>query len=124
VPEPFEQSSRRVREHLAPIVERVVARHRDTPVDLREPATPKGVWFTLADHSGTPLVLVSAHATAVHFLLGKRGFLHFRETATLSAEGLATWFEDVLDGVLAGGLRVDGDEATLTTRSGTIPLTG
>jgi hypothetical protein len=122
VPDPSEQPSRLVRERLAPIVERVVARHRDTPVVLREPATPTGVWFTIADHSGAPLVIVSAHATAVHFLLGKRGFLHFRDTATLSAEHLATWFEDVLDGVLAGGLRVDGDTATLTTRSGTIPL--
>jgi hypothetical protein len=122
VPEPFEQTSRHIRERLAPVVERVVARHRDTPLALREPRAPMGVWFTLSDHDGAPLVLVSAHATAVNFLLGKRGFLLFRHTASLSADGLVTWFEDVLDGVLGGGLDVDGDQATLTTRSGTVVL--
>jgi hypothetical protein len=124
VPEPFEQASRRVREALAPIVERVVAHHRDTPVDLREPSVPMGVWFTVPDDAGQPLALVSAHASAVNFLLGKRGFLLFRDTASHSTESLARWFEDVLDGVLGGGLEVEGDRATLTTRSGTITLAG
>ena len=124
MPDAFEQSSRRVREALAPIVERVVARHRETPVALREPATPMGVWFTLAGDDGTPLALVSAHASAVNFLLGKRGFLLFRDTASHSTEHLATWFEDVLDAVLGGGLAVEGDQATLKTRGGTITLAG
>jgi hypothetical protein len=124
VPEPFEHSSRRLRATLAPIVERVVARHRDTPVELREPATPRGVWFTVPDDAGQPLALVSAHASAVNFLLGKRGFPLFRDTASHSAESLERWFEDVLDGVLGGGLDVDGDRATLTTRGGTITLAG
>jgi hypothetical protein len=83
VSDPFEQSSRRVRERLAPIVDRVVVRHR-----------------------------------------GERGFLHFRDTASMPPEGLSSWFEDVLDGALAGGLRVEGDRATLQTRSGAIPLAG
>lgn len=122
--EPFEQSSRRMRERLAPIVERVVARHRGEPIPLREPTAPMGVWFTIHDEAGAPLVLVSAHASAVNFLLGKRGFLHFRDTASMPPERLSSWFEDVLDGALAGGLQVDGDRATLQTRSGTIALAG
>jgi hypothetical protein len=124
VPESFEQSSRQLRERLAPIVVRVIARHRDQPVELREPRAAMGVWFTLGDETGAPLVLVSAHAKAINFLLGRRGFLHHRDTASTPIEGLMTWFEDVLDGTLAGGLRVDGDSATLTTRSATIVLGG
>jgi hypothetical protein len=122
VPDAFEQTSRLVRERLAPIAQRVVARHRETPLVLREPSAPMGVWFTVADTDGAPLVLVSAHASAVHFLLGKRGFLLFRHTASAPPEALAAWFEDVLDGALAGGLVVEGEHATLTTRAGTLQL--
>lgn len=121
--EEFEQSSRRLRERLAPVVERCVERHRSEPADLREPSAPMGVWFTLADASGAPLVLVSAHARGITFLLGKRGFLLSRETASLPDGVLETWFEDVLDAVLSGGLEVDGDRATLRTRaSGALTL--
>jgi hypothetical protein len=119
VPEPFEQTSRQLRERLAPVAQRVVARHRDAPLVLREPSAPMGVWFTLSDPVGAPLVLVSAHASAVNFLLGRRGFLLFHHTASAPHEALATWFEEILDGVLSGGLHVEGDRATLTTRSGT-----
>jgi hypothetical protein len=122
MPEDLEQSSRALRERLAPVVERTVARHRGAPVELREPAAPMGVWFTLADDAGAPLVLVSAHARAITFLLGKRGFLLSRETASLPAETVLTWFEDVLDAALGGGLEVDGDQATLRTRAGTLTL--
>lgn len=122
MPEEFEQSSRELRERLLPIVERTIARHRDEPVQLREPAAPMGVWFTLADDAGTPLVLVSAHARAITFLLGQRGFLLSRETASLPAETVLTWFEDVLDAALGGGLEVDGAQATLRTRDGTLTL--
>jgi hypothetical protein len=124
VPEPFEQSSRHIRERLAPIAQRVVARHRDTPLVLREPSAPMGVWFTLSDLAGAPLLLVSAHASAVNFLLGQRGFLLVRHTASAPHEALATWFEEILDAALSGGLHVDGDRATLTTRSGTLVLAG
>ena len=123
--EPFEQASHRLRQALAPVAERVVARHRGTPLPLSEPASPTGVWFTVPDEHGQPLALVSAHASAINFLLGKRGFLLFRDTASHTAEGLAAWFEEILDAVLAGGLKVDGDRATLTTRRGdTIDLAG
>lgn len=122
MPEEFEQSSRELRERLMPIVERTVARHRAAPVALREPAAPMGVWFTLADDAGAPLVLVSAHARAITFLLGKRGFLLSRETASLPAETVLTWFEDVLDAALGGGLEVNGAQATLRTRDGTLTL--
>jgi hypothetical protein len=120
--EELEQSSRELRERLAPVVERTVARHRDTSVELREPAAPMGVWFTLADDAGAPLILVSAHARAITFLLGKRGFVLSRETASLPAEAVLTWFEDVLDAALGGGLEIDGGRATLRTRGGTLPL--
>ncbi len=118
MPEKFEQSSRELRERLAPIVHRVVARHRDEVPDLREPAAPMGVWFTLPDERGAPLVLVAAHARAVTFLLGKRGFLLSRDTASVPDDVLAEWCEDVLDAVLSGGLAVDGDRATLALRGG------
>lgn len=120
--EELEQTSRELRERLAPVVHRTVARHRDEPVDLREPRAPMGVWFTLADAAGAPLVLVSAHARAITFLLGRRGFLLSRETAAMPAETVLPWFEDVLDSVLGGGLEVDGDQATLRTRGGTLTL--
>lgn len=122
MPEEFEQSSRALRQRLAPVVQRTVARHRDTTVELREPAAPMGVWFTLADDAGAPLVLVSAHARAITFLLGKRGFLLSRETASLPAETVLTWFEDVLDAALGGGLEVDGAQATLRMRDGALTL--
>jgi hypothetical protein len=122
MPEEFEQSSRALRERLAPVVERCVARHRDEPIALREPAAPMGVWFTLADDGGAPLVLVSAHARAITVLLGKRGFLLSRDTASLPHETVLTWFEDVLDAALGGGLEVDGEQATLRTRAGTLTL--
>jgi hypothetical protein len=122
MPEDLEQSSRELRQRLAPVVERTVARHRDAPVELREPAAPMGVWFTLADEDGTPLVLVSAHARAITFLLGRRGFLLSRDTASLPDGTVLTWFEDVLDAALGGGLEVDGDRATLRTRGGTLTL--
>jgi hypothetical protein len=118
----FEHASCRVREHLAPAVARVTARHRDAPLALREPPAPMGVWFTIHDRDGSPLVLVSAHADAVNFLLGKRGFLYYRDTATTSLAGLVAWFEETLDAALAGGLHVDGDRATLQTRSGPVAL--
>lgn len=124
MPESFEQTSRELRERLAPIAEQVVARHREAPLVLREPTAPMGVWFTLSDPAGAPLVLVSAHASAVNFLLGKRGFLLFRHTASAPHEALATWFEDILDAALSGGLQVEGDRATLTTRTGTLELAG
>lgn len=120
--EEFEQSSRELRERLAPVVEQTVARHRAVAVDLREPVAPMGVWFTLADDVGAPLVLVSAHARAITFLLGKRGFLLSRDTASLPEETVLTWFEDVLDAALDGGLEVDGAHATLRTRGGTLTL--
>lgn len=122
MPEELEQSSRDLRERLAPVVERVVARHRDEPIALREPAAPMGVWFTLADDDGAPLVLVSAHARAITFLLGRRGFLLSRDTASLPDGTVLTWFEDVLDAALGGGLRVDGETATLHTRAGALTL--
>lgn len=122
MPERFEQSSRELRERLAPVVERTVARHRAVAVELREPVAPMGVWFTLADDAGAPLVLVSAHARAITFLLGKRGFLLSRDTASLPQETVLTWFEDVLDAALGGGLAVDGARATLRTRGGTLTL--
>jgi hypothetical protein len=118
----FEHASRRVREHLAPCVARVTARHRDAPLALCEPPAPMGVWFAIHDGEGSPLVLVSAHADAVNFLLGKRGFLYYRETATTPLDRLVTWFEETLDAALSGGLHVDGDRATLQTRSGPVPL--
>jgi hypothetical protein len=81
------------------------------------------VWFTLEDVDGAPLVLVSAHADGVSFLLGRRGFLHHRDTASMSPDGLLGWFEEVLDGALGGGLRVHDDRtATLRTRGGEIAL--
>jgi hypothetical protein len=123
MPDAFEHSSRRMREHLAPIVARVTARHGDEPIALREPPAPMAVWFTVHDADGSPLVLVSAHAGAVNFLLGKRGFLHFRDTASIPPEGLGAWFEETLDAALSGGLRIHGDRATLQTRSGPVPLT-
>jgi hypothetical protein len=122
MPEEFEQSSRELRERLAPVVERTVARHRGTSIELREPAAPMGVWFTLADDDGKPLVLVSAHARAITILLGKRGHLLSRDTASMPEETVLTWFEDVLDAALGGGLEVDGDQATLRTRGGTLRL--
>jgi hypothetical protein len=122
MPETFEQSSRELRERLAPVVERCVARHRDEAVALREPNAPMGVWFTLADAAGAPLVLVSAHARGVTFLLGKRGFLLSRDTASMPEETVEQWFEDVLDAALGGGLEVDGDQATLRTRAGVLTL--
>src|SRR4051794_3599418 len=118
----FEHASRRVREQLAPIVARVCARHRDAPIALTEPAAPMAVWFAVHDDDGSPLALVSAHAGAVHFLLGKRGFLHYRDTASTSPDGLGAWFEETLDAVLSGGLHVHGDGATLRTRSGSVAL--
>ena len=118
----FEQSSRHLRERLAPVVARVTARHRDAPLVPREPRAAKGVWFTVAADDGSPLVLVSAHAGAVNFLLGQRGFLHFRDTATIPPDRLLTWFEDTLDAALAGGLQVQGNRATLQTRRGPVAL--
>jgi hypothetical protein len=119
----FEHSSRRVRERLAPVVARVTARHRAVPLALREPSAPMAVWFTVHDDEGSPLVLVSAHADAVNFLLGKRGFLYYRDTASTPPERLVTWFEETLDAALSGGLHVhDGDRATLQTRSGPVAL--
>jgi hypothetical protein len=118
----FEHASRRVREHLAPCVARVTARHHDAPLALCEPPAAMAVWFTIHDRDGSPLVLVSAHADAVNFLLGKRGFLYYRDTATTSVAGLVTWFEETLDAALGGGLHVDGDRATLHTRSGPVAL--
>lgn len=122
MPERFEQSSRELRERLAPVVEGTVARHRDETIILREPNAPMGVWFTLADDVGAPLILVSAHARGITFLLGKRGFLLSRDTASLPEEIMLIWFEDVLDAALAGGLEVDGDQATLSTRTGVLTL--
>ncbi|WP_445148561.1 hypothetical protein [Baekduia sp. Peel2402] len=122
MPERFEQSSRELRERLAPVVEQTVARHRDETINLREPNAPMGVWFTLADDTGAPLILVSAHARGITFLLGKRGFLLSRDTASLPEDIMLIWFEDVLDAALAGGLEVDGDQATLSTRAGVLPL--
>jgi hypothetical protein len=122
MPERFAQSSRALRARLAPVVERVVVRHRDEPPALREPSAPMGVWFTLADADGAPLVLVSAHERAITFLLGKRGFLLSREVAALTDDVVLEWFEDVLDAALAGGLVVDGDQATLRTRAGVLTL--
>jgi hypothetical protein len=122
MPERFEQSSRELRERLAPVVERCVARHREEPVALREPNAPMGVWFTLADETGAPLVLVSAHARGITFLLGKRGFLLSRDTASMPDGTVEQWFEDVLDAALAGGLEIEGDQATLSTRGGVLTL--
>ncbi|HET6509590.1 MAG TPA: hypothetical protein VFG42_22525 [Baekduia sp.] len=122
MPEEFEQSSRELRARLAPVVERTVARHRDASIELREPGAPMGVWFTLSDEAGAPLVLVSAHARAITLLLGKRGFLLSRDTASLPEEAVLTWLEDVLDAALGGGLEVDGDHATLRTRGGALTL--
>lgn len=122
MPERFEQSSRELRARLAPVVERCVARHRDEPVVLREPNAPMGVWFTLADAAGAPLILASAHARGITFLLGKRGFLLSRDTASMADGAVEQWFEDVLDAALAGGLAVDGDQATLRTRGGLLTL--
>lgn len=122
MPERFEQSSRELRARLAPVVERAVGRHRDEAIMLREPNAPMGVWFTLADDNGAPLILVSAHARGITFLLGKRGFLLSRDTASLSEETMVVWFEDVLDAVLSGGLDVEGDQATLSTRGGVLTL--
>jgi hypothetical protein len=122
MPERFEQSSRELRARLAPVVERCVARHRDEAITLREPNAPMGVWFTLSDPVGAPLILVSAHARGITFLLGKRGFLLSRDTASLSEAIMVAWFEEVLDAALSGGLEVDGDQATLTTRGGVLTL--
>lgn len=122
MPERFEQSSRELRARLAPVVENTVARHRDEAINLREPNAPMGVWFTLADDAGAPLILVSAHARGITFLLGKRGFLLSRDTASLPEDIMVVWFEDVLDAALAGGLEVDGDAATLHTRAGVLTL--
>ncbi|HWH94282.1 MAG TPA: hypothetical protein VNT03_10515 [Baekduia sp.] len=119
----FEHASRSLRDRLAPVVERVLARHGRQPVGLREPRAAMAVWFTLHDDAGAPLVLVSAHARAVNFLLGRRGYLHFRDTASVTQENLISWFEEVLDGALGGGLEEHEDNrATLRTRSGTIAL--
>ena len=122
MPERFEQSSRELRQRLSPVVERCVARHRQEPVTLREPNAPMGVWFTLSDDAGAPLVLVSAHARGITFLLGKRGFLLSRDTASMPDGTAERWFEDVLDAALSGGLEVDGDQATLSTRGGVLTL--
>jgi hypothetical protein len=122
MPERFERSSRELRERLAPVVESTVARHSDEPVALREPNAPMGVWFTLSDDGGAPLVLVSAHERAITFLLGKRGFLLSRDITPLADVDVVAWFEDVLDAALSGGLEVDGDRATLRTRSGLLTL--
>lgn len=121
----FEQESRGLRERLVPIVVRVLERHGRQPAGIAEPRAARGVWFTLRDDHGVPLVLVSAHADSVNFLLGKRGFLHFRDTTSMTHTALTAWFEDVLDGALAGGLEVHGDgSATLRTRSGEVALAG
>jgi hypothetical protein len=120
--EEFEHSSRELRARLAPVVHRTVARHRDEPVVVREPNAPMGVWFTLADATGAPLVLVSAHARAITFLLGKRGFLVSRDTASLPEHTVLIWFEEILDAALGGGLRVDGETAALHTRAGVLAL--
>jgi hypothetical protein len=119
----FDDASRDVRERLAPVVGRVLARHGRPPVALAEPRSAMAVWFALDDGAGTPLVLVCANADGVSFLLGRRGFLHHRDTASLPADGLLRWFEDVLDGALRGGLQVHDDAtATLRTRSGAVAL--
>ena len=121
--EGFDEDSRRLRGRLAPIVTRVLARHGREPVALEEPRAPRGVWFTLHDDDGAPLVLVSAHAESVNFLVGRRGFLHVRQTASLAPDGLVAWFEEVLDGALAGGLvEHDDGSATLRTRRREIAL--
>lgn len=122
MPEMFEQSSRELRARLAPVIHRCVARHRDEPVVLREPDAPMGVWFTLADEHGAPLVLVSAHARGITFLLGKRGYLLSRDTASLPDGTVEKWFEEVLDAVLGGGLAVEGDQALLRTRDAVLTL--
>jgi hypothetical protein len=119
----FDDASRRLRARLAPVVERVLARHGRRPAQLPEPPSAMAVWFALDDGDGAPLVLVSAHAGGVSFLLGRHGFLHHRDTASMSPDGLLRWFEDVLDAALGGGLRVHDDRtATLRTRTGDIAL--
>ena len=125
MPDRFAKESRSVRHQLAPVVERVLERHGRQPPPLAEPAGPTAPWFTLHDASGAPLVLVSAHAGAVNFLLGKRGFVHVRPIAAVPPDHLESWFEDVLDGALSGGLveHGDGERATLRTRTGAITLT-
>jgi hypothetical protein len=121
----FDEASRRLRAALAPVVDRVLHRHGRPPVFLDEPRSARAVWFTLPDEHGAPLVLVAAHADGVDFLLGRRGFLHVRDTASTSHDGLVAWFEDVLDGALAGGLDVHDDgSASLRTASGQIRLSG
>jgi hypothetical protein len=119
-----EHESRRIRGALAPIVTRVLRRHGREPIALAEPESGSAPWFTLADDAGAPLVLVAAHGHHVHFLLGKRGFLTSRHWVEAELDALAGWFEDVLDGALAGGLEVHdgGATATLRTRSGAIAL--
>jgi hypothetical protein len=125
MPDSFARESRSVRHRLAPVVERVLERHGRQPPPLADPPAPTAPWFTVHDASGAPLVLVSAHAHAVNFLLGKRGFVYVRPTAAVPSDHLASWFEEVLDGALSGGLVVhgDGERATLQTRSGAITLT-
>jgi hypothetical protein len=122
--DPFEHESRRIRSALAPIVTSVLDRHGREPIALAEPESANAPWFTLADEAGAPLVLVAAHGHHVHFLLGRRGFLTSRHWVEAELDALARWFEDVLDGALAGGLEVHdgGTTATLRTRSGAIAL--
>jgi hypothetical protein len=116
--------SHRIRAALAPVVARVLRRHGREPVALPEPADANAPWFSLADDAGAPLVLVAAHDHHVHFLLGRRGFMASRHWVEAELDALARWFEDVLDGALAGGLEVHdgGATATLRTRSGAIAL--
>jgi hypothetical protein len=119
----FDHASRALRSLLAPVVDRVVARHRGAAPPLDEPRAARAVWFTLHDGHGAPLVLVSAHAESVSFLLGRRGFLHLRQVASTTPERLVAWFEEVLDAALSGGLVVHSDgTATLRTRGGPIAL--
>ena len=119
----FAHESRRVRDRLEPAVARVLVRHAREPLRLREPAAATAPWFTLHDVDGAPLVLVSAHAGAVNLLLGQRGFLATRQTASTPPDHLVDWFETMLDGALGGGLVDHGDgRATLRTRQGAISL--
>lgn len=113
-----------LRAALAPVVERVLHRHGREPIALAEPAGANAPWFSLPDDDGAPLVLVAAHDHHVHFLLGRRGFPASRHWVEAELDALARWFEDVLDGVLGGGLEVHpgGTTATLRTRSGAIAL--
>jgi hypothetical protein len=122
--DPLEHDARRIRDALAPVVARVLRRHGREPIPLAEPSRADAPWFSLADDAGAPLVLVAAQGRHVHFLLGRRGYLASRHWVEAELDALARWFEDVLDGALAGGLEVHdgGATATLRTRSGAIPL--